>query len=123
VLRRAAGPGARPGAGRGGDRPGTRDRAPTLSWTRPEGWHVTLAFLGDVPLEALDDVGELIAGIAADADPIACELGEVGRFGRRALWLGVDDDPAGAIARLGAALQTALVASGWLDGSARCAPT
>jgi RNA 2',3'-cyclic 3'-phosphodiesterase len=92
-----------------------REAGTALSWTRPEGWHVTLAFLGDVPLEELDEVERLVAGVAADAAPIACELGEVGRFGRRALWLGVDDDPPGAIARLGAALQTVLVASGRLD--------
>jgi RNA 2',3'-cyclic 3'-phosphodiesterase len=92
-----------------------REVGTALTWTRPEGWHVTLAFLGDVPLEELDEVGRLVARVAAAAAPITCELGDVGRFGRRALWLGVDDDPAGAIARLGAALQTALVASGWLE--------
>jgi RNA 2',3'-cyclic 3'-phosphodiesterase len=86
-----------------------------LTWTRPEGWHVTLAFLGAVPVTDLEEVERVVAGVAAAAVPIACELGEVGRFGRRALWLAVDDDPAGAIARLGAGLQTALVASGYLD--------
>jgi RNA 2',3'-cyclic 3'-phosphodiesterase len=92
-----------------------REVASELTWTRPEGWHVTLAFLGDVATAALDDVTGAIAGVAADTAPIACEVGEVGRFGRRALWLGVDDDPVGAVARLGAAMQSALVAVGSLD--------
>lgn len=92
-----------------------REVGTELTWTRPEGWHVTLAFLGDVAAGALDEVSRAVADAAADAGPIACEIGEVGRFGRRALWLGVDDDPVGAIARLGAAVQSALVAIGSLD--------
>lgn len=84
----------------------------SLTWTRPEGWHVTLAFLGDVADAELDRVGAVIAEVAAAADPMTCEVGEVGQFGRRALWLGMDDDPAGAIAQLGADLQGALAAAG-----------
>jgi RNA 2',3'-cyclic 3'-phosphodiesterase len=92
-----------------------REAGHELTWTRPEGWHVTLAFLGAVPVADLEQVGCLVAGVASAAAPIACEVGEVGRFGRRALWLGVEDDPVGAVARLGDELQTALVASGYLD--------
>jgi RNA 2',3'-cyclic 3'-phosphodiesterase len=88
-----------------------RERSGDLTWTRPEGWHVTLAFLGNVDADRVDAVGHVVAGITAGTAPIACELGEVGRFGHRALWLGIDDDPAGAIARLGEDLQAALAAA------------
>lgn len=89
-----------------------RDAAPELTWTRPEGWHVTLAFLGDVPVGRIDEaartVGDALAGAGG---PIGCRLGGVGRFGGRALWLGVEDDPAGAIAALGEWVQSALAAA------------
>lgn len=80
-----------------------------LRWTRPDGWHVTLAFLGQVA-EATDVVTAAVArGVeAAATGPITLRLGEPGRFGRRAAWLAVDDEPAGAVARLGEAIQAEL---------------
>jgi RNA 2',3'-cyclic 3'-phosphodiesterase len=86
-----------------------RDAHPELTWTRPEGWHVTLAFLGDVLLDRVPDVSRVVAPVTANAEgPIACHLGPAGSFGRRALWLEVLDDPRGAVASLGAAVQDAL---------------
>lgn len=72
---------------------------------------MTLAFLGEVDAGRVDEVGGVVAAVAAGGAPIACEIGEVGHFGRRALWLAVDDDPTGAIARLGEDLQAALAAA------------
>lgn len=88
-----------------------RDAAPELTWTRPEGWHLTLAFLGDVPVDRVPDVEDRVAGAVtrSGAGPIACRVGEAGRFDGRVLWLGVSDDPAGALASLGEAIQDALV--------------
>lgn len=83
-----------------------------LRWTRPEGWHVTLAFLGEV-VAAPDVVTAAVArGVdAAATGPVTLRLGEPGRFGRRAAWLGVDDEPAGAVASLGEAIQAELEAA------------
>lgn len=80
-----------------------------LRWTRPAGWHVTLAFLGEVSA-AVDAVTAAVARGAASArvGPVTLRLGEPGRFGNRAAWLVVEDDPPGAVAALAAAIQDEL---------------
>ncbi len=87
-----------------------RDEHPELTWTRPEGWHVTLAFLGDVGTDRVDEVEAVVGRAVAQAGvgPIGCALGEPGRFRGTAMWLEVLDDPVGAIGDLGGAIQTAL---------------
>jgi 2'-5' RNA ligase len=87
-----------------------RDATPGLAWTRPEGWHVTLAFLGDVSVADVADVERSVSA-AVGGGPIGLRLGGAGRFGRHALWLAVDDDPAGAVASLGERIQAALTAA------------
>ncbi|MTV23979.1 RNA 2',3'-cyclic phosphodiesterase [Nitriliruptoraceae bacterium ZYF776] len=84
---------------------------PALGWTRPEGWHVTLAFLGEVADDDVPRVGPVVAEVARRHAPIGCHLGAAGRFGDRVLWLGVEDDPVGAIAALGDEVQGALAAA------------
>jgi 2'-5' RNA ligase len=79
-----------------------------LSWTRPDGWHVTLAFLGEVPAERVDEVVEVVTGWASSTPPMTVALGAAGRFDRHTLWVGVDDRPAGTVAAAGDALQAAL---------------
>ncbi|MDQ4131418.1 MAG: RNA 2',3'-cyclic phosphodiesterase [Actinomycetota bacterium] len=86
-----------------------RPRHPKLAWTSAEGWHLTLAFLGEVAAEP-SDIAAVLAPVAADAPAagIRLSLGQAGRFGRRVLWVGVRDEPAGAVAALGAGTQRAL---------------
>lgn len=70
----------------------TRSVAPHgLRWTRPEQWHLTLAFLGEVP-EA--DVPALTAGLAdaQDERPMSLRLAGGGCFGDRVLWVGLAGD-------------------------------
>ena len=88
---------------------GLRGRDDRLRWTRPDGWHITLAFLGKVEA-AVDVVEAAVARGVADAavGPLELRLGEPGRFGRRVGWLGVEDEPPGAVTRLGDAVQAAL---------------
>jgi len=49
----------------------TRDLKPVVpgscSWTRPGNWHLTLKFLGDVPLEAVAGIQAALAGISWEA--------------------------------------------------------
>ncbi|MFD0272754.1 RNA 2',3'-cyclic phosphodiesterase [Kitasatospora sp. NPDC127111] len=64
--------------------------ADRLRWTGVQGWHLTLAFLGEVPEQRLP---ELEAGLAAVAEvhPVhRLSISGAGRFGDRVLWAGVD---------------------------------
>jgi 2'-5' RNA ligase len=65
---------------------------PALRWCRPETWHVTLAFLGDVSEDALDDLKERLGRAAARNTPMELALAGGGHFGGRTLWTGVQGD-------------------------------
>jgi RNA 2',3'-cyclic 3'-phosphodiesterase len=91
---------------------GLRERAPELRFTRPDGWHVTLAFLGTVGAERIDEVGRVVSEVALASPAIDLHLAGPGRFGNRALWVGIDDTPSGAVAELGQRLQVAIAAAG-----------
>ena len=85
-----------------------------LSWTRPDGWHATLAFVGEV-----DDpdavVGAARTAVAtAGVGPVALTTVGVETLARRtALALRLADEPAGAVERLGTAVQDALRDAGF----------
>lgn len=87
-----------------------RDRHPDANWTRPETWHLTLAFLGEVEDGRLGDVVTAVRdGVGrATATPRRLAFDRGGRFGRRVLWMGVEDEPGGAVSLLGMAIQDAL---------------
>ena len=42
-----------------------RSRLPSASWTRPESWHLTLRFLGDISASASEEFAERLAPAAA----------------------------------------------------------
>jgi 2'-5' RNA ligase len=90
-----------------------RDRVPGARWTRPEGWHVTLKFLGATWPRLLEWVRSGVAGVAAAASPVTTRLSELGAFPSptraRVLWAGLED-PAGALADLARALDESLAA-------------
>jgi len=87
---------------------------PPARWSRPEGLHVTLAFLGDRPAEALPALDALASAVAARHAPFAlCTAGLGGFPGtRRAriLWLGLAPSP--ALESLARDLRGALAAAG-----------
>ncbi|MFE3473714.1 RNA 2',3'-cyclic phosphodiesterase [Streptomyces bacillaris] len=65
--------------------PGAQD----LRWTRPEDWHFTLAFYGEVPDEDVRPELEARLGRAAHrTGPFRLRVHRAGRFGGRALWAG-----------------------------------
>lgn len=76
--------------------PGARD----LRWTAPDGWHYTLAFLGEVPDTLRPDLDERLARAARRHQPCELRIRGGGRFGDRALWAGAEGDvrAAGALA-------------------------
>ena len=60
-----------------------------LRWTRPDTWHITLAFYGEVEEDKLDDLSERLGRVAARATPMELSLAGAGRFGPRVVWFGV----------------------------------
>ncbi len=67
-----------------------------LRAVRPEGIHLTLKFLGDVPADRIDAIGAAAERAARQHAPFALELSGVGAFpsGRapRVLWAGIAGD-------------------------------
>ncbi|MGH3777919.1 MAG: RNA 2',3'-cyclic phosphodiesterase [Pseudonocardiaceae bacterium] len=69
-----------------------RQLAPDLRWTRPEQWHVTLAFLGEVGDDVVDELTRRLSRAAARHPPLSLVLGGGGRFGHQVLWTRVQGD-------------------------------
>ncbi len=70
---------------------------PPLRWVPPEQRHVTLAFYGEVPDGALDDLAGALTGVAAQYPPLRLQLSGAGVFSGATLWVGVravDDERA-----------------------------
>lgn len=87
-----------------------------LGWSRPDGWHATLAFLGQVEDTLADEVAVAVAeGVAAAAArPFRVVTGRARTLARgTALALELVDDPAGAMADLGRHVQGALAGAGF----------
>lgn len=92
-------------------RAGERAEAEGWRWTRPEGWHVTLAFLGRVDDDLIGDVVRTAGAAARGAGAVTLTLDGLGHFKRRVLHVALRDRPSGAVARLGASIQEALAAA------------
>ena len=65
-----------------------------LRWVPPERWHLTLAFYGEVPDDEVDRVVARTARRVGGALEMGLALTGAGRFGGRAVWLGVTGDVA-----------------------------
>lgn len=67
-----------------------REAAPRLRWVDPQRYHLTLAFLGEVPDGRVAAVSAALGDVGAGASAFELALsGELGMFGRRVLWAGV----------------------------------
>jgi 2'-5' RNA ligase len=75
-----------------------RDRAPDLLTeakpARPEQWHLTLAFLGEVPEGHVSAVSSAVARAASTTGPLRLRLAGAGAFGRdrAVVWVGLTGD-------------------------------
>lgn len=80
-------------------------------WVRPEGIHLTLKFLGDVPEDKLDAIYRAVGNACASFAPFTLTLGTLGCFPNlrrpRVVWVGVQDE-AGQLAALQQAVEREL---------------
>jgi 2'-5' RNA ligase len=64
-----------------------------LRWTRPEQTHMTLAFLGDIPADRLDDLSRIVSETSRGFEPFDVHVSSIGGFPRaqrpRVVWAGV----------------------------------
>ncbi|MFJ3960728.1 RNA 2',3'-cyclic phosphodiesterase [Streptomyces sp. NPDC090036] len=65
---------------------------PRMRWNRIEDWHITLAFLGELPVTAVALLGPPLADLAATRPPLRLGLRGGGHFDERVLWTGIDGD-------------------------------
>jgi len=75
---------------------GPRREAAQLRWTMPEQWHVTLAFLADVPERAVDELVERLARAAGKRSPMSARITGGGAFPHvgkaKVLYAGLETD-------------------------------
>ncbi len=85
--------------------------ADALRWADPDGWHLTLAFLGSITADEVNAVSRAVRGVAAAHPPVRVEAGRLGAFhhagNARTLWYGVAD-PDGTLAAVAGDLARAL---------------
>ncbi|MEU7033897.1 RNA 2',3'-cyclic phosphodiesterase [Streptomyces sp. NPDC046237] len=65
---------------------------PNLRWNRIEDWHITLAFLGELPAATVPLLRPPLAALAASRRPLELGLRGSGHFDERVLWSGIDGD-------------------------------
>ena len=92
---------------------GWRDRPDLagLRWTDPDGWHVTLAFLGPTEPASVPLLRDRLAAVAEAHEPTSSTTGGLGAFpgpaSARVAWYGMDDGE-GRVARIAADVAAAL---------------
>lgn len=67
-----------------------------VRWTKPDSLHLTLRFLGNIDVESVPAVSEVVSRCAANARPFEVALGSIGGFERlramRVIWISVAGD-------------------------------
>ncbi|SDU45025.1 RNA 2',3'-cyclic phosphodiesterase [Jiangella alkaliphila] len=69
---------------------GVRDSA--LRWSDPAGWHLTLAFYGEVGEDRLAELTERLERVARRRSATQARIAGAGRFGQIVLWAGFEGD-------------------------------
>ncbi len=88
----------------------------TVRWVQPEGIHLTLQFLGDVPLPKIEPIAQALVTACAPFRPFSITVGGLGCFPNlrrpRVTWVGVEE-PTGTLAALQKAVERALIPLGF----------
>ncbi|MFD1739282.1 RNA 2',3'-cyclic phosphodiesterase [Bacillus salitolerans] len=71
-----------------------KNQLPFKSWVHPEDYHITLAFLGDIPKSMLRNISKEMEVIAGKHHSFQLSLNGIGTFGRkespRIFWAGLE---------------------------------
>lgn len=66
---------------------------PRIKWVNPEGMHLTLKFLGNVPATSINDITQAMTESAAKVSPFKLEVGHLGVFPNmkrvQVVWVGL----------------------------------
>jgi len=93
-----------------------RETGATANWTRPEGIHLTLMFLGEVEESKTQEIMQTLAGATQGIGKLDLEVGGAGAFPNaktpRVLWLGVTGDVE-KLGSLQAAVENAMTGLGF----------
>ncbi|MER6387034.1 RNA 2',3'-cyclic phosphodiesterase [Streptomyces sp. NPDC059382] len=65
---------------------------PRMRWNRIEDWHITLAFLGELPVSTVPLLRPPLAALAAARRPLRLAMRGGGHFDERVLWSGIEGD-------------------------------
>jgi 2'-5' RNA ligase len=93
-----------------------RREAATFRWTVPDQWHITLAFLADVPERSYDDLVDRLGRAARKRHPMTATIAGGGTFPNvsraKVLWAGVELDDAEELRRLATGCRAAASKAG-----------
>lgn len=99
-----------------------REAAPRVRWTDPEGYHITLRFLGDIAAPRVPRLAAAVEALKPES-AFPARLTHTGTFPTRGIprvyWVGVRADP---MIRLRKRLDAALAGAGISRGGGRFAP-
>jgi RNA 2',3'-cyclic 3'-phosphodiesterase len=75
-----------------------RERYGPIRWVKEKNLHITLRFLGDIPVNRIEQVSAILAARALSVPPLRLDFGAPGTFGPRrsprTFWLGIVPGPA-----------------------------
>lgn len=97
----------------------------SVRWVHPRGIHLTLKFLGDTPLEKVEEVQAALAQAAVEAGPFAFTVAGLGCFPNtrqpRVVWVGVQE-LTGSLVRLRDAVEDRVAPLGFPTEGRRFSP-
>lgn len=97
----------------------------SVRWVHPRGIHLTLKFLGDTPLEKVEEVQAALAQASAEAGPFSFTVAGLGCFPNtrrpRVVWVGVQE-LTGSLVRLRDAVEDRVAPLGFPTEGRRFSP-
>jgi len=96
-----------------------------VRWVNPEGIHLTLKFLGDVPEENIGNIAEAVKTAARGLSPVTITIASAGAFPNfkrpRVLWIGIEE-PTGQMGKIHESIEQELETLGYEKENRRFSP-